>query len=50
MVDDVVHVKIVRRIVKRQFLDTVFQSLFKREPEGVVFPKNFVWNGVTHVT
>ena len=50
VVGDVVHVKIVLRIVKLRFLDIVFQSMSKREPEAVVSPKNFGWNGVTHVT
>ena len=50
VVGDVAHVKIVLRIVKLRFLDIVFQSMSKREPEAVVSPKNFEWNGVTHVT
>ena len=50
VVGDVVHVKIVRRIVKLQLLDTVFQSTFKREPGGAVSPKNFEWSGATRVT
>ena len=49
VVGDVALVKIALRIVKLRFLDIAFQSMFKREPEGVVSPKNFEWNGATHV-
>jgi hypothetical protein len=34
-------VRIVPKIVKHPFLDIVFQNMFKKVQEEVVFPKNF---------
>jgi hypothetical protein len=39
-------VRIVHRIVKRRFLDIVFQNMFKKVLGEVVFLKIFEWNGV----